>query len=298
MADENLDEHGSAAALVTTDPSGETRAQATRLARLHPASTVLALDPTAHGVHNVAADNDTRGFVTPYGPTLHRSIRQKNDEALKAVPEDGWTRLARQQHEAYIARDGKDPSKPTRRPWGEANDRISERLGDFVRADNLRQLRHLLSEVESDRVPTLEWGSSYLVTSARPTEAELIALAHSEHDRWCALRIARGWRHDSVRAPWFGDRGLERHNSSLHEWDTDIPRKRGGRSVRTVPTASDLIAASGTRWWNVDRGIVPVLEVLAAWGVVLVRPDATDAPASDQRSKQVYAVRVVPRIVV
>jgi hypothetical protein len=96
-----------------------------------------------------------------------------------------WTRIARHWHESfrlrYPVRAG-DPRGANRLPWDE--------LDDFIRQDNLLQLRSVLTQVAAlDR----QWAPVRLVPPGsfiELTGADLEQVAMAEHDRWQRRRRA------------------------------------------------------------------------------------------------------------
>ena len=98
-------------------------------------------------------------------------------------PEDTWTRVARHWHECYRLSHPPVPGEPrklTSRPWAE--------LDEFIRQDNILQLRSVLGEVAKR-------GRHWLPTRAVPpgsfielTGADLAAVAQAEHTRWFQRR--------------------------------------------------------------------------------------------------------------
>lgn len=162
------------------EASGEARS--VRISRMYPGVIVVTPGETTIGLAMEDAEDWPARGVVRYGPTLTEG---------RWVPSDSWTLLARQNHEVYVA--GRADGRMARRPWGSPADEPEERLPRFYREDNLRQLRGLLSEVMSlgyDWLPVS--ASSAEMEGPAPEETDL--LARREHERWCALRRACGWR--------------------------------------------------------------------------------------------------------
>jgi hypothetical protein len=142
-----------------------------RAARLHP-NTWIYMQAASGGSVNKAIFDRLRFF-------------QSGLLIAGDIPEDTWIRVARHWHECFrleypVPPD--HPKAPSRRRW--------TALTDYVRHDNLLQVRSILSAVADlgrqwvpvRMVPT----GSYIELS----EAELQAVAMAEHTRWYRRRLA------------------------------------------------------------------------------------------------------------
>lgn len=275
---------GTVTALVATEATPAARSGATRIARMHPRVRVFAFDPDSRGLESSdPAEGSRRGLVTRFGPTLHRTLLPAGGPALKVVPEDGWTRLARHLHEAYIAKNGKD-GRPARLPWGDAGTAPAQRAPEFVREDNLRQLRHLLAGWPCP-AGGRSWGLPDAFAEGVPDADELAELARSEHERWVRLRVENGWsgiaNDPREREPSEDPlKRLRRHdearqNANIRDWTTGIPFDAHGNRIREVPLDADKEALAGNddnglHAWNKDV-VQRALDLLREVGIVPVR---------------------------
>lgn len=282
--------------LIVTDQDSTDMTQAARLARLHPASPVCAFDAAVRGVDRFEEDDHLRGFVTRFGPGLHRTVKlsdlshqhrrdlpvEHDWDMVKLVPDDSWTVLARYVHERYIA-DKKDAGKSTHRPWGDLTS--TERLPHFVREDNLRQLRHLLAQVPSLGTG-LEWAPRWACeTPAQLKPVEKRKLARLEHKRWLDLRLDNGWRgitepppekeSDAAKAERNRREEADKRNANIRDWDSGMPLGPRGTPLRREPTEEEFVEFTklkhGLRAWNEDA-VDNALAMLEVWGIVLSRP--------------------------
>lgn len=188
------------AVVITDTPSDASLHEAGRVARLHPETTVFILTSDGAGVTGTAFDR-----LWPFQRTLLVDGH---------VPEDSWTRIARYWHETYrLAHpaDSADKKWLTRRPW--------EELEEFIRQDNILQLRSIMTTVA-------ELGRLWVPVRAvvpgsfvELTETELRRVAVQEHARWVARRRQAGWQVPAEGEPDDDSRHVNRH---LRPWD-DLP---------------------------------------------------------------------------
>jgi hypothetical protein len=181
---------------------GESMDEAGRVARLHPDLPLFVLAPDGPG-HS----RPIFGRLQPVPLALLADGR---------VPEDTWTRLARHWHECYRL---SHPPRPgdgralARRPWAE--------LGDFIRQDNILQLRSVLTEVARRG---REWRPVRAVppgSFVELAEEDLLAVAQAEHTRWYERRRAAGWAPSPPGGRPGGGRvppGADRVNSRVVPW--------------------------------------------------------------------------------
>ena len=114
--------------IITDSRPGQSMHQAGRVARLHPGIPLFVLTPDGAGLNRPIFDR-----LRPFQLALLVD---------GAAPEDTWTRVARHWHECYRLSHPPVPGEPrtlTSRPWGE--------LDEFLRQDNVLQLRSVLAEV-------------------------------------------------------------------------------------------------------------------------------------------------------
>ncbi|KQX66299.1 hypothetical protein ASD06_08100 [Angustibacter sp. Root456] len=163
----------------TREPSSSSLRAAERLAARLPACQVLVWTDDEQGI----ADEALMGNLRAFGLTLLADGK---------LPEDGWERIARRQHERHVAADP-DPTgtAPGRRPWPE--------LSDFYRQSNLRQIATTMKIAHhAGRSWTRPAASS---TGASPlSDAEIDALAHHEHEAWRHYLFTNGWRYGPDRS--------------------------------------------------------------------------------------------------
>ena len=235
--------------VITDVPSPENTHEAGRVARLHPSTVVYAQSVDDAGDAGVVFDrlhHFRRGFLVD-----------------GALPADTWTRLARHNHECYRLRwpvPAGSPRESARRPWDD--------LDEFFRAENIRQVRQVLSSaVYLGR----QWRPLRAVPPGSAVEftgSELVMIARTEHDRWCARRIAAGWH-----PPRAGEQESNslRVNASLVSWDS-LP--------------------AGIRHANVQH-IGSILERLQTIGYAAVLPDGGPGHAAGyRRHGEVWAERL------
>ncbi|MGD0703396.1 MAG: hypothetical protein ABSA02_26365 [Trebonia sp.] len=164
-----------------------------RVARLHPETPVFVLARPGEGI-----SQPIFGRLMPF----ERSLLSDGE-----VPEDTWTRVARHWHEYYRLChpvQAGDPRSANRLPWAE--------LDEFIRQDNVLQLRSVLSQVAA---LGRQWAPARLVPPGSFIELshqELERVALAEHARWCRRRLAAGrpagasW----LTVPWADLPGAER----------------------------------------------------------------------------------------
>ena len=235
--------------VITDAPSPENTHEAGRVARLHPSTVIYAQSADDAGEAGVVFDHlhhFRRGFLVD-----------------GALPADTWTRLARHNHECYRLRwpvPAGSPRESSRRPWDD--------LDEFFRADNIRQVRQVLSSAVS-------LGRQWRPLRAVPpgsivefTGSELLWIARTDHDSWYARRIAAGWHPPQAGEREDNDR---RVNASVASWEA-LP--------------------AGTRHANVQH-IRSILERLQAIGYAAVLPDGGPGHAAGyRRHGEVWAERL------
>ena len=236
--------------VITDVPSPGNTHEAGRVARLHPGTVIYAQSVDDAGGAGVVFDrlhHFRRGFLVD-----------------GALPADTWTRLARHNHECYRLRwpvPAGSPRESSRRPWDD--------LDEFFRAENIRQVRQVLSSaVHLGRL----WRPLRAVPPGSVVEftgSELLWIARTEHDRWYKRRIAAGWH-----PPRAGERedNSRRVNASVVSWDA-LP--------------ADI------RHANVQH-IRSILERLQTIGYAAVLPDGGPGHAAGyRRHGEVWAERLV-----
>lgn len=205
-----VDAHGTAV-VIADALSDDGMHEAGRVARLHSGVPVFVL--TSGGAGASAAIFDQ---LRPFQRTL-----LGDGEAL----EDTWTRVARHWHECYRLRHPPVPGHPrtlTGRPW--------EELGDFIRQDNILQLRSVMTAVVArgrrwvPRRAVLP--GSFIELNGRDLEV----IARAEHTRWYQRRGAAGWTAGGGSAGNGAVTGNARVNAMVVPWD-DLPAGARARNV-------------------------------------------------------------------
>ena len=148
--------------------------EAGRVARLHPGIPVFVLTSEGAG---------TSGAIFDQLHPFQRALLVDGQ-----LPEDTWTRVARHWHECYRLSHPPAPANPrtmTSRPWAG--------LDDFIRQDNILQLRSIMTEVVARG---RRWVPSRAVVPGsfiELSEPDLETIAEAEHTRWYRRRLAAGW---------------------------------------------------------------------------------------------------------
>jgi hypothetical protein len=162
-------------AVIVVDSFSDTSMHtAGRVARLHPNTWIYIQMPSGGSVSEA----------------IFNRLRPFNSGLLVAgdIPEDTWLRVARHWHECFRLQDPLPPGHPkapARRPWAE--------LSDYLRHDNLLQVRSILSAVAG---LGREWAPVRMVPDGSYIELsdrELEAVAMAEHTRWYRRRVTSKW---------------------------------------------------------------------------------------------------------
>ena len=154
------------------------------------------------------------------------------DRACTVESLDGGIReqLAEAVHEDYLAGLPADtPRGGLQRPWAE--------LGDDEREPSRRRVDGIvddLAAVGCELAPLRRWGVPSLVL----TEAEELALAEREHQRWFDDRTAAGWTYGAERDD------AARHNPLLLPW-SQLPDAARQANVAAVHALQPMLARSG-----------------------------------------------------
>jgi hypothetical protein len=204
--------------------------EAGRVARLHPGVPVFVL--TSDGAGASAAIFDK---LRPFQRTL-----LVDGEVL----EDTWTRVAGHWHECYRLRHPPVPGDPrtlTGRPWAE--------LDDFIRQDNILQLRSVMTAVVAR-------GRRWVPRRAVPSgsfielsDRDLEEIARAEHTRWYQRRAAAGWKAGGGAGGNGAVTGDPRVNAMVVPWD-DLPA--AGRAWNVEYLRSQLAQLE-------DVGFMPIV---------------------------------------
>jgi hypothetical protein len=148
--------------------------EAGRVARLHPDIPVFLLTSAGAG---------TTGAIFDLLHPFQRALLVDGE-----VPEDSWIRVARHWHECYRLShppDAADPRTVTGRPWAE--------LDDFIRQDNILQLRSIMTAVVGRGRRWVPGRAVAPGSFIELNEHDLMAIARAEHTRWFERRVAAGW---------------------------------------------------------------------------------------------------------
>jgi hypothetical protein len=168
------DEARQTAVVVAGGLSEGTIHEAGRVARLHPGIPVFVLTSGGAGTSGAIFDQ-----LRPYQRALLVGGQ---------VPEDSWTRVARHWHECFRLRNPASPGDPkaaTRRPWAE--------LDDFIRQDNILQLRSIMAAVAGRGRRWVPGRAVVPGSFIELNDRDLEEVARAEHTRWYQRRLAAGW---------------------------------------------------------------------------------------------------------
>ncbi len=127
--------------------------------------------------------------------------------------QDTWTRVARHWHECYRLSHPPmpgDPRKLTGRPW--------EELDDFIRQDNILQLRSLMTAVVARGRRWVPRRAIAPGSFIELTGQDLEEVARAEHARWHQWRVAAGWTAGGGGSVT----GNARVNARVRPWE-DLP---------------------------------------------------------------------------
>ena len=148
--------------------------EAGRVARLHPGIPVLVLTSDGAGTSGAIFDQ-----LRPYQRALLVGGQ---------VPGDTWTRVARHWHECFRLRNPPPPGDqkaPTRRPWAD--------LDDFIRQDNILQLRSIMAAVAARGRRWVPGRAVVPGSFIELNDRDLGEVARAEHTRWYRRRLKAGW---------------------------------------------------------------------------------------------------------
>jgi hypothetical protein len=193
-SDEDLHElmKGGRVAVIFLEGGVAERELASHLARTHGADLVAVYDPDSVGLSEPA----TLGAPYRFGPCWTRTM----PGCPRRVPVgDSMTRIAQQQHLAYLGRWHVAPGDPwqTGRDDETGSGKLAtnpwSRLPEFYREDNVRQIWHVLQWFV---INGYEWRplrrEDPFGVPAEPAVYE--GLARSEYRRWLEMRRRNGWR--------------------------------------------------------------------------------------------------------
>jgi hypothetical protein len=148
--------------------------EAGRVARLHPGIPIFVQTSEGAGTSGAIFD------------LLHPFQRALLVDGV--VPEDTWTRVARHWHECYRLSHPPVPGNRrtlTSRPW--------ESLDDFLRQDNILQIRSIMAAVVTRGRCWVPGRAVAPGSFIELSEDDLEAVACAEHTRWYRRRVGAGW---------------------------------------------------------------------------------------------------------
>lgn len=168
-------ERSSTAVVIAETMSEPSVHEAGRVARLHPVVPVFVL---------------TQATATPTEPIFDRlQPFQRTLLVNGEVPEDTWTRIARQWHECFRlehpARPGDEQAARARLPWAA--------LSDFYLEDNTLQLSSIMSKVVALGRRWIPVRAVLPGSVIELSQHDLEKIAQLEHTRWFQRRLAHGW---------------------------------------------------------------------------------------------------------
>jgi hypothetical protein len=181
--------------------------EAGRVARLHPGTPVFVLTSDGAGTSGTIFDQ-----LQPYQRALL---------AGGQVPEDAWTRVARHWHECFRLRNPPapgDPKAPARRPWAD--------LDDFIRQDNILQLRSIMAAVAARGRRWVPGRAVVPGSFIELNDHDLTEIASAEHTRWYRRRLSAGWT--AVPKSGAGAAAHPLVNSKVVPWDQLAAEDRAG----------------------------------------------------------------------
>ena len=199
--------------IVADTHTGDSMHEAGRVARLHPRIPLFVLTADGAGARHAIFDR-----LQP----VQRTFLVDDDP-----PPDAWTRVARHWHECYRMSHPAVPGEPrtlTGRPWAS--------LDDFIRQDNILQLRSVMTAVVGrGRV----WVPARAVSPGsfiELTDRDVEEVARIEHTRWYLRRLAAGWT-ASPNGSRARAADADRTNSRVVPW-AELPEADRGQSIRSV----------------------------------------------------------------
>lgn len=200
------------AVIITDTVSEDSLHEAGRVARLHRDTPVFV--HTGYGASTTGAIFD---LLHPF---------QGNLLVDGEVPEDTWSRVARHWHECFRLRHPPVPGDPrtlTDRPWAD--------LDDFIRQDNILQLRSIMTAVVSCGRRWVPGRAVAPGSFIELSDRDLEAVASAEHSRWYRRRLAAGWS----AGPEAGDPPAAREanarvNGNVVQW-SHLPDSKRAESI-------------------------------------------------------------------
>jgi voltage-gated potassium channel Kch len=161
-------------------------------------------------------------------------VLPEGEGALELLHDQCRDALASEAHRAFLAQRSKEGdfgSRPADRPWDELDEQF--RHENRWHADAmLAQLRAVWFEIE----PRNDWDED---VSELP-ESAIEAMAELEHERWCRMREAEGWR-------WAATRDDRRKRTNLLVPWTRLPENERDLDRALVRTRPALLALAGFR---------------------------------------------------
>jgi hypothetical protein len=179
---------------------------ARRVAQRRPQDFVFCYDPTINGVQSPLAP----GLPYLFGPQY---VRPGDRPQTDQPPTDLIHLMAEQQHAVFRGR-WPAPDEVAERWEAKATAHDWPMLGDFFRADNVRQVAMLIDWFERNRY---RW--TQITADSAPlsvSSKDLDDLAVAEFQRWKALRERRSWVHGEIRNDaWRTHQDLGEHPDDL-----------------------------------------------------------------------------------
>lgn len=280
---ERLCADGVAVAMVIADaPSRSVTSRATRLTRLYAHAAIFEPRDTVAGLGDTPASLPSRSVVH-FGPSYLQD---------GGVPEDAWTVLARQQHDSWgQATPQAGPARASRRSWGRPTDPPEQRLPQFFRDDNLRQLRMVLRGFRDRGYvwrPVLAAAPepAYLGAARWPAglPSDLLEeIAEAEHQRWLELRREHGW---SLPDPVGGE----------PVGQPDEAAKLALKRLRLNPACLPWSEAPPSVRAGDREAVIRIVDRLRRWGITPVRLEGGAAAVRFRRRGEVRAQRLADEL--
>jgi hypothetical protein len=241
--------------VITDDFTDASMREAGRAARLHPGIPVFV--PSWDGA-GLTGDQPVFGRLQPF----QRALLVDG-----TAPEDTWTRIARRWHERYRLRHPAVAGQASA-----VSRREREELDEFVRQDNVLQLRSVMAAVAAHG---RRWAPSRAVppgSIVELTAGELRAVTEAEHTRWYQRRRCAGWQPapggaedddgalaNSGVVPWAELSDQDRQDR-IDYVELQLRQLEDAGFLPSLPTGGPAAAASFCR-----VGIVRAGQLSAAW---------------------------------
>ncbi len=144
--------------------------------------------------------------------------------------------LARELHQAYLdgrVAQGVPQDSPELVPWDGLTEEVKER--NRQQADRIATI---LGQHGYRIVPLTDWTAADLVFRDRQVEDEILSMARTEHDLWCQVMRAAGWRYGPERSP------KRKTNPDLVPWE-QLPKIEIAKNKQFIYQLPRVLSRSG-----------------------------------------------------